>query len=173
MKEERKRTGDKSIAVVLIIVSATLVFGLAVYLDWITFLHRRVGPFYLHHWVQMAGTTFIAVYPPLYRFLKKRRIDSYTVLRNVHCYGGLVSWLLISGHFAHHLSNPDSYYPFLRSGIILYLVVFLLIATGIVQRLRLISSGLKYWRYFHIVITFFFYGLLLFHLLQRFGVIKI
>jgi hypothetical protein len=171
MSVERRK--DKAPVIILVIVAVTVICGLAVYLDWITFLHRRVGPFYLHHWVQMAGTVFIAVYSPLYHFLKKRRIGSYLVLRNIHCFGGLLSLLLISGHFAHHISNPGSYYSLFRSGIILYLVVVALVVTGIVQRLRLVSRGLKHWRYFHVAVILLFYGILLFHLLQRFGIVKV
>jgi hypothetical protein len=93
-----------------------------------------VGPYRFSHWMTWIGTIFIAIYAPLYHFLKRRYPQRVTLLMDVHTFGFLTAFLLISIHFASQMSRPPQAFPELGEGIALYVTMLLLVTTGMIQR---------------------------------------
>ena len=94
----------------------------------------RLGPFRFSHWTAWIGTIFIAVYAPLYHLLKRRYPQKLDLLMDIHTFGFLAAFLLISIHFASQMGRPAQAFPDLGEGIALYVTMLLLVATGVVQR---------------------------------------
>ena len=90
-----------------------------------------LGPYRFSHWMGWAGAIWVAVYAPMYHLLRPR-LSRIKVLLDIHCFGFLIAFLLISIHFAGQMSRPAL--PDLGEGIALYIVMLGLVATGLVQR---------------------------------------
>jgi hypothetical protein len=65
------------------------------------------------------------------------------VLLDIHNFGFLVAFLLISVHFAGQMSRPPQAFPDLGEGIALYVTMVLLVATGMWQRFGPRTGGAK------------------------------
>ncbi len=158
----------------LIIILVAISMLVAVYFDWIG-VSFFVGPLRFGHWLGVLGTLFIAFLTPAYYVLKRRFPKRLKTMVNIHMFGNLFSFLLISVHFAQQMSRPPQFYPDLGTGVILYVTMLILVSTGFLHRFRLFEGGRLYPphrnRFMHISITLTFYLVILFHALRNFGLI--
>ena len=153
-------------SVVILLVTVYLSFG--THVGWFQ-LGFFVGQFRLNHWLGWTGVVFVAVYTPLYHFLKRRYPKRAKALLGTHVIGNLLSFLLISVHFASQLGRPAQFYPDLGTGIILYAMVTIMVVTGILQRFQIASSFLRKWRFLHTSMATSFYLVILVHILHGLG----
>ena len=153
-------------AVVILLVTVYLSFG--AYVGWFQ-LGFFVGPYRFNHWSSWVGFLFVALYTPLYHLLKRRYPKRAKALLGTHVIGNLLSFLLISVHFASQLGRPAQFFPDLGTGIILYAMVTIMVVTGILQRFQLASSFLRKWRFLHTSMATSFYLVILVHVLQGLG----
>ena len=157
----------------LIITFFIIVFIL---IDWID-TGFFVGPFRFSHWMVLIGTFFVAIYTPMFYFLKRRYAKRLKCLLNIHVFGFLVSFLFISIHFAGQMGRPQQFYPELGEGIALFVIMVLLVATGFIHRFQIIPKKAgKYYkphfnRYYHVSITTAFYIVIIVHILVNVGII--
>ena len=79
-------------AVVMIFVTVYLSFG--TYVGWVQ-LGFFVGQFRLNHWLGWIGVVFVAIYTPLYHFLKCRYAKRAKILLDIHVIGARA--LVITG----------------------------------------------------------------------------
>jgi len=160
-----------SASIIILIAISLLV---AVYFDWIE-VSFFVGPLRFGHWLGVLGTSFIAFLTPAYYVLKRRYPKRLKAMLNVHMFGNLFSFLLISVHFAQQMGRPPQFYPDLGTGVILYVVMLILVSTGFLHRFRLLEGAGIYPphrnRFLHISVTLTFYLVILFHALRNFGLI--
>lgn len=126
------------LAVCLLIITAIVMAAIMLDIISVGFL---VGPYRFSHWMTWIGTTFVAVYAPAYHVLKRRYPKRSEVLLDVHNFGFLMAFLLISIHFAGQMSRPPQAFPDLGEGIALYATMVLLVSTGMIQRFG--AQGLK------------------------------
>jgi hypothetical protein len=158
------------------ILALTTIIAIPTYLRWIN-LRIQIGPFYFTHWLSIIGSTFIAVYTPIYYIYKRRNPKQIKTLVRVHIFGNLLSVMLISIHYAQQIGRPEQFFPDLGTGLTLYIVMFILVATGFLTRFGIIQRfGFSRVfphqnRFLHIAITFSFYLSILIHSLQNFGII--
>ncbi len=163
-------------ALAAVIVLLTAIISAAVFMNLLE-LGSFAGPYRLSHWASWAGTLFIAIYAPAYHVLKRARPESAKLFLDIHSFGFLISFLLISIHFAGQLSRPPQAYPELGEGIALYITMVLLVATGLLQRFaasRLGSKG-RYTsrtnRAVHVSLISAFYVIIVVHVLLGVGII--
>ena len=156
------------VALLLIIVTAFLMF--AVYYHLLQ-LHIYVGPFYIHHWLSWTGTTFIAIFTPIYHWLKRRKPQRLKTLLGMHVFGNLVSFMFISIHFTQQISRPAQFYPDLGTGVVLYASTLLLVATGFLLKFQIARSLGRSLRFVHLSVTVTFYLIILVHILHGLGFI--
>jgi hypothetical protein len=141
-----------------------------VLIDWID-TGFFVGPLRFSHWMGIIGTFFTAIYTPIFYVLKRRYPKKLKNLLNIHVFGFLISFMLISTHFAGQISRPQQFYPELGEGIALFIIMFLLVATGFIHRFQMIpkKTGKQYKphfnRYYHVSITTAFYIVIIVHVL--------
>ena len=155
----------------LSIIVATVILMIADNLRWIHF-GFLVGPFRANHWFVWIGTLYIASVVPIIAILKKRYPDKFKPLFRLHVFGNLAAFLLISLHFAGQVDRPATAYPQLGTGLSLYVIMMLLVATGFTHRFQLIPSIKSQTRKFvHVGLTFSFYIIIGIHILHGLGFI--
>jgi hypothetical protein len=148
---------------------------LAAYFDWIN-LYYRIDGYFLGHWFAIAGVLFIVIYTPVFYVLKRRYPENEKILLGIHVFGSLFSFLLVSIHFAQLVSPPALIFSEGRTGAALYLVLVIIVVTGVIHRFGLLKSLGKYGvphrnRFVHIALTLAFYLVLVFHVLRGLGFI--
>ncbi len=150
------------------IFAVTVVLGFLIYTRRIIF-HTPVGAFFLHHWFSWTGATFIAVFTPIYYFLKRRYPKKYQLLVRTHIFGNLISFGLITTHFAAHMGRPEA--PESKTGLVMYIAVAVLVLTGFLLRFQLLRKQMKFTRYVHTSIITTFYIIVIIHVLHGLGFI--
>jgi hypothetical protein len=168
MKSSPLKKASFWIALLILLVTAILMF--AVYYDLLQ-LHIYIGPYYIHHWLSWTGTTFIALFTPIYYWLKRSKPQRLKTLMGVHVFGNLFSFMFISIHFTQQISRPAQFYPDLGTGIVLYASILLLALTGFLSRFQIIKSIGKPLRSIHLSVTVTFYLIILVHILHGVGFI--
>ena len=167
---------NKTILAASTILLITFLIIVFILLDWVD-TGFFVGPLRFSHWMAIIGTSFIAVYTPIFYFLKRRYSKKLQSFINIHIFGFLISFLFVSIHFAGQLSRPEQFYPELGEGIALYITMALLVATGFLHRFQIIpKKARKYYpphfnRYYHVSITTAFYIIIIIHILFNLGIL--
>jgi hypothetical protein len=159
--------GSVYIASALLLLTAFSMF--AVFFDLVQ-LHVLIGPYYIHHWLSWIGSTFVAVFTPIYYWMKRSKPASLKNLLRVHVFGNLISFLFVSIHFTQQISRPAQFYPHLATGIVLYPTMLLLVATGFITRFISVKNKSSI-RFFHKAITLTFYLTIIIHILHGIEII--
>ena len=155
--------------VALSIIIATACLMVADNLNWIHF-GFLVGPFRANHWFVWIGALYIAFIVPMIAVLKQRYNSKLLTFFRVHVFGNLLAFLLISLHFAGQINRPAEFYPDLGTGLTLYIVMLLLVATGFTHRFGLIPRIKSQTRKFvHVGLSFSFYIIIVIHILHGLG----
>lgn len=150
---------------------ATILLSVATYIRWFN-LNFFVGSFRFTHWLSWIGTLFIAVVTPAYYVLKRRGFRKLKALLKIHIFGNLISFLLISIHYAQQVGRPPRFFPDLSTGLVLYIVMPLLVASGFFHRFQIFKSIKPHLnRFFHVSITFTFYLVIGVHILQGLNIL--
>ena len=151
------------------IIIVTIFLMIADGLKWIHFGYF-VGPFRLNHWFVWIGTLYVAFTVPIIAISKKRYPGKFLALFRLHVFGNLLAFLLISLHFSGQMSRPAEFYPDLGTGLALYIIMILLVATGFTHRFQLIPQIKSQTRKFvHVGLSFSFYIIILIHILHGLG----
>ena len=132
----------------LLILLVTVFFSAVAYVRWYS-LGFFMGSLFFVHWLALAATLFIAVMVPVYYVLKRRRPRSIKTLLKLHVFGNLFSFLLVSIHFAQNTGRLSGFYPRLEDGFLLFLVLTIIVATGLLERFGAGHKLLKYTKPFH------------------------
>ena len=114
----------------LTIVASAVVLMILTYNGKLTFIYINLNFTTIHHLFSWIGAGFIVVFTPLFYYLKRRLPRSYKSLIQIHVFGNLVAFVLISVHFAHHLREFEEIIPHPGTGAPLYTSVALLVITG-------------------------------------------
>ena len=158
-----------SFYVSLILIFVTVFMMFAVFFDWIQ-LHVSIGPYYIHHWLSWTGTVFVAIFTPIYYWMKRNKPASLRNLLKIHVFGNLLSFMFVSIHFTQQISRPAQFYPHLGTGIVLYPTMLLLVATGFVTRF-LSYKNKSNLLIIHRAVTFTFYLVIIVHILHGIEII--
>jgi hypothetical protein len=126
-----------------------------------------VGPFRYTHWFGWIGTLFVAFFTPIYYILKRKYPKKLKALVKIHVFGNLISFLLISVHYAQQVGRPPRFFPDLGTGLVLYIFMPLLVASGFLHRFRVLKTINPHLnRFFHVSITLSLYIVIIVHILQ-------
>jgi hypothetical protein len=153
----------------LAIIIVTIVLMVADKVQWIHF-GFLVGPFRVNHWFVWIGTLYIAFTVPIIAMSKRRYPSKFLRFFRLHVFGNLLAFLLISLHFAGQINRPAAFYPDLGTGLALYIIMILLVATGFTHRFQLIPQIRSQTRKFvHVGLSFSFYIIIGIHILHGLG----
>ena len=169
MESKANKNLEFWLSAIIVILTVFLMF--AYYNHWFSFA-ARVGPFRIIHYIAFAGTLYIAFGVILFTVLKRRYPRKYKVLLRIHTLGNVISFLLISLHFAGQLGRPADFYPILGTGLALYIAMVSLVLTGIAFRFKLFKSlTLARSRFLHTGLAFVFYMVIFIHILHGLNII--
>jgi hypothetical protein len=154
----------------LLLVVVIIVLSIGNYSRWWD-LHFYVGPLNFHHWLSFIGAGYIAISTPIHSILRRRSPKRFGTLLNVHVFGNLIAFLLISIHFTQQIGRPAQFAPTLGTGLTLYIIVATMVITGFVQRFQLAGRFLKSWRFIHVGLSLSFYIVVVIHILHNLGII--
>ena len=159
---------DCWLASLIILLTAVLVVGRA--LNWYNLVFF-VGPFRVSHWLVLIGSTYVAIATPAFSILKKRFQARYESLVRFHVIGNLSAFLLVTIHFTSQATRSAASYPQLGTGLALYIVMLLLVASGFLYRFRIITRlNLGTNRFVHVGVALSFYILIGIHVLHGLGI---
>jgi len=154
----------------LLIILVTVSLAIARVLNWYS-LGFFIGPFRASHWLVIAGSTYIAIATPTFSILKRRLQARYKALVKFHVIGNLSAVLLVTIHFISQVTRSATNYPQLGTGLALYIIMLLLLASGFLYRFRILpplSIGTN--RFIHVSAALSFYILIGIHVLHGLGV---
>lgn len=154
----------------LIILVATILVSVVAYIRWYS-LTFFVGSYFFTHWLSLIGTIFISVFIPIYYILKRKRPQNIKVLLRIHVFGNLLAFLLVSIHFAQHIGRLAAIFPYLDTGIVSFLILSIIVATGFLERFHITGKGISYRKIIHRYMTAFFYLIIVIHILHGFNII--
>ncbi len=168
-----KTLKDAGFWLALITILVTVCLSVGTYLRWLP-LSFRIGELFFAHWLGIIGFLFIGIYTPTYYALKRRYSKRIKNLVGIHVFGNLLSFMLISIHTAQQLGRPPQFYPDLGTGLAVYIITLILVATGFVHRYGLLASLGKYQmphrnRFTHVALTLSFYIVVIVHALRNLG----
>ena len=154
----------------LILLLVTVIASVAAYIFWyrLTFF---VGSYLFIHWLGIIATAFIAVTIPIYYIIKRKRPQNYKKIFKAHTLGNIVAFLLISIHFTQNVARLAGAPQRLGIGFALYLVLSLIVATGIVERYQTNGRLLRYIKAIHKYTVPILYLVILIHLLEGFNIL--
>ena len=151
--------------VAIVLLSLTDVLFIGTVLDWFDF-GVVVGAYRLNHWLSWIGFGFILIHVPLFVTLKRKYVNKIRLFLGVHVLGNLLSFLLITVHFASQISRSPEFYPDLGTGITLYVFILTLVTTGFLQRFNLLSRFRKNWRFLHTSSVLALFVIIIIHILH-------
>ncbi len=143
----------------------------AYYDRWFS-LAYTVGPFRAIHYLAFAGTLYIAISVPIIAYFKGRYPQKYERLTEIHMFMNLISFLLISLHFAGQIGRPSNSYPELGTGLALYIAMVLQVLTGLAFRFnekRFLKPMTN--RFLHVGLAIVFYIVIIIHILHGLSII--
>jgi len=146
----------------LIIIFVTLFFSALVVVNRSLF-GFLVGSLQFTHWMSLIGGLWIAFVTPIYYVLKRRRPNRIKELVRIHIFGNLVAFLFISVHFTYWIISVS----FMGTGLALFVAVFALVLTGLLNRFNLMQISTRYIRSLHVSMTTAFYLVLIIHILNH------
>ena len=154
----------------LLILLVTVLFSAVAYVRWYS-LGFFVGSLFFVHWLGLAATVFIAVLVPIYYVLKRRRPQKLKTLLRLHVFGNLFSFLLVSIHFAQNTGRLSGFIPRLEDGFVLFLVLSIIVATGMLERFGARHKIVKYTKPVHRYAVAIFYLVMAVHVLKSLSII--
>jgi cytochrome b561 len=154
----------------LLLLLATIISSIAAYIFWykLTFF---IGSYLFIHWLSMVATAFVAVSIPIQYFLKRKRPQNFKKILQIHTFGNVIAFWLISIHFAQNVGRLAGAIQRLGLGFAMYPVLSLIVATGILERYQSNGKLSKYIKIIHKYVVIILYVLILLHILEAFNIL--
>ncbi|MFW6055773.1 MAG: hypothetical protein ACOC9B_00475 [Chloroflexota bacterium] len=159
---------QKMVAAIMLLAAAMVALG--TYVGWWN-LNLPAGPLPLHHLLVVVGAGYVLAFVPVYSYVKRRVPQQRSGLLKAHVFGNLIAFLLISAHFAFQMARPSGFAPALGTGLSAYILVLVIVATGIMQRFGVQSGRVKTWCFVHAGLALSIYVVVGVHALQNFGIL--
>ena len=154
----------------LTLLAVTVILSIVAYVLWYKLLFF-VGSYLFIHWLGLTATAFVAVSIPIHYVLKRKKPQTFKKLLRIHVFGNLVAFLLISIHFAQNFGRLAGAFQRLGTGFALYMLLSLIVATGIVEKYQSNDKVPRYIKAIHKYAVVIFYLLILVHLLEGFNIL--
>ena len=156
--------------IVIVLLLATIILSIFSFIFWyeLTFF---IGYYLFIHWLGLIATLFIAVSIPIHFILKRLQSRNYKQILRIHTLGNLFAFMLISMHFTQNISRLAGSLQSLGTGFFLYLILVLIVATGILNQYQINKKYLKSIRVIHKYTVIVFYLVMTNHLLQGFNIL--
>lgn len=152
------------------LLTAAAVLAIGTYLA-LWSLDLSAGPLTLHHLLVVLGAGYVLVFVPVYAYVKRRVPVHRARFMKAHVFGNLFGFALISAHFAFQMARPSGFAPDLGTGLAAYLLVLIIVATGVMQRFGLSFGRAGAARLVHVGLALSIYVVVGVHALRNFGIL--
>ncbi len=153
-----------------ILLITTALLSILASLFWID-LNFFVGPYFLIHWFGIIATAFIAVFNPIYYFLKRLKVKKKETLLRIHVFGNVLAFLLISLHFAQNVGRLALAPERLGVGFILFLILLVVLATGMIEKYHSKGKLVRYSKVLHKYSVVILFLIAIIHVLTGFNIL--
>lgn len=148
----------------LLFLLLTIILSIVAFIRWYD-LSFFVGSLFFVHWIGLTATIFIAFLVPIYYVLKRKRPQKIKTLLKIHIFGNLFAFLLVSIHFAQNTGRLIQF-PRFEDGFVLFLVLSIIVVTGMLERFGTGLNFVRYTRYVHRYTMVLLYLIMIIHVLQ-------
>ena len=155
---------------VLVLLLATIILSIFSFIFWYELIFF-IGYYLFIHWLGLIATLFIVVSIPVHFVLKRLQSRNYKQLLRIHTLGNLFAFMLISMHFTQNVGRLAGSLQSLGTGFFLYLILVLIVATGILHQYQINKKYLKSFRIIHKYTVIVFYLVMTIHLLRGFNIL--
>ena len=156
--------------IALLLFLIIIFIGVGNFLRWWD-LRVPAGPISSTHWLGVIGAGYLAIFTPIYSYIKRHTEGFFKKLLAFHVFGNMLAFLLITVHYTQQAGRPAEFEAVHSTGLILFIIVTIMVLTGFLQRFRIIQSLMKSWRFIHVSLSLSFYIVLLIHVLQFFDIV--
>lgn len=132
-------------------------------------IQARIGPYSLHHWFSIIGGGYILGFVAVYAAVKGRPGVRRGSLLTAHVFGNLLALVLISIHFAQHLSRHAHSAVELGTGLTAFILLTVAVAAGFMMRFGLAPEHRNTWRVIHVGVGLSLFVVIGIHALHNFG----
>ena len=153
-----------------VILLVTVILSVVAYVNWYELLFF-VGSLFFIHWIGLAATIFVATFVPIYYVVKRNKPRKIKTLLRIHVFGNLLGFLLVSVHFSQNIGRLAGFYPRLSDGFVLFLVMAIIVITGVIERFAGKPKLVRYTKPIHRYTVAVFYLIVIVHTLQGFNII--
>lgn len=162
---------SKEFCVSISILFVSVALSFLAFLYWYS-LSFFVGSLFFVHWLSIIATVYIASFVPIYYVLKRViGLKKNNTLLRFHVFGNLFSFLLISIHFSQNAGRLAQFLSRLEEGSVLFLVLNIIVVTGMIERFVYRNQLLRYTKPIHRYATAFFYLIVIIHAIQNLFII--
>ena len=154
----------------LLLLFLTVIVSVVAFVYWVDLLFFVDSLFFVH-WLGLVATIFIATFVPVYYVLKRKRPQKIKTLLRIHVFGNLLSFLLVSVHFAQNTGRLSGLLLKLEDGFVLFLVLSVIVATGVLERFSAKRKLVRYTKPVHRYTVAVLYLIIIIHTLQGFNLI--
>ncbi len=130
--------------------------------DW----RYDAGPFTTTHWLGWIGAGYLAIFNPVYSYIKRHTSGRRAGLLSLHVFSNLAAFLLVTVHYTQQTGRPAEFAAVHSTGLVLYIIVASIVITGFLRRFVVIRGLLSTWRFVHVSLTLSLYIVLIIHILQ-------
>lgn len=164
--ERKSLLRNTSFWLALMIVLAAIYLAAMAHSGQLDFLDYVVWTVPVHHWFSWIGGAFIVLFTPVFYFLKRRYRKNYQAFMQIHVFGDLIAFLLVSVHFGHHVQEYFTLTPHPGTGLPLFIAEVSLVGTGILMRFQVAVKRTRTLRSLHTGMMMALYLIILFHILR-------
>ena len=127
-------------------------------------LGYMLASYKLNHWAAWLAMAFIVIYVPVFIVQKKRAPERYHLLLRIHEIGFIAAFITVSLHVG--LQIREVFPPEIGTGVALYVVLLVLVVTGIIQRYQILPARASSVRFVHLSMVDSFFLIIVFHVLR-------
>lgn len=159
----RLRNGFFWFAVISLILTDVLFLG--VIFGYFNF-GSVIGSYRLNHWLSWIGFIVIIIHLPIFIIIRRKYSQKIRLALGIHVIANLLSYLIITIHFASQISRPPEFYPDLGTGVAQYIFLIILVTTGFLQRFNILSNYRKKFLFLHRSSIFALLIIIIFHIIH-------
>ena len=152
----------------LILLLATAISSIVAYIFWYSLLFF-VGSYLFIHWLGLIATIFVVVSTPIHYILKRKRPQNSKRILKFHVFGNLLAFLVISLHVAQNIGRLSGAFERLGEGFALYLLLTLIVASGVVERFQTSGKLRRYIKAIHKYAVIALIVVMIIHVLDGFN----
>lgn len=153
----------------LILLFTTIILSIIGFVFWYNLIFF-IGSYFFIHWLGLFAAIFIVISIPLYYLIKWVKPQNFKLFMKIHVLGNLFAFMIVSIHFAQNFGRLAGALYRLNDGFLLYLLLILIVGTGINDRYKISQKLLRYTKFIHKYSVIILFLIMTIHILEGFNI---